>query len=79
MLIMQYKKKTHPPSSIKEIIAMHTSTNLKGFKNGASCLLFSFKSILYLSFSIRHLLQQVANHNIIDTATEAAEKGNMKH
>jgi hypothetical protein len=33
--------------------------------------------IIYLSFSIRRLLQHVAIHSINETATEAAENGNI--
>jgi hypothetical protein len=77
ILIMQYRKKTQPPSSINEISAMQASTNLKGFKNGISCNLYFLSIIIALSFSINRLLQHVAIQRIRDMAIEAAEKGNI--
>jgi hypothetical protein len=79
MLIMQYRKNTHPANSIKEITAMHPSINLKGLIKGLSCLLLEFYRTSYLSFSINRLLQHVAIHNIIETNTDPAENGNIKH
>jgi hypothetical protein len=77
ILIMQYRKKTQPPSSINEISAIHASTNLKGFKNGISCNLYFLSMIIALSFSINLLLQHVAIQRIREMAIEAAENGNI--
>jgi len=74
---MQYRKNIQPASSIKEIIAIHTSINLKGFKNGASCLRLEFYKIDCLSFCIKRLLQHVAIQSISDTNTVAPENGNI--
>ena len=71
------KKEDQPASSINDISAMHTSTNLKGFKNGISCNLCFLSMSAYLSFSIRHLLQHVAIQSIKETAIDAAENGNI--
>jgi hypothetical protein len=74
---MQYKKKTHPPSSIKDIRAMHISTSLRGVRKLCG---FSFcESNLSLYRLTIDLLQHTAIHITIVINTAAAENGNKKH
>ncbi len=72
---IQYRKNTHPDISINEIRAIHTSTNLRGFR--VKSFSVSFSSNYYLLELTIHLLKQTAIHIIITMATEPAEKGNI--